>query len=162
MKKTALATLSLLALGATNSFAILAWTLGDSTTPGRGAGNVDIRDYYGPAGTVFFAQEAGNNSLPGNPNNAPVNQQADDDYYFAGAYNNQVDGGPAYVPVGIVSSHEQTLERAVTNGDGVNRIHFNFSAIHQTTDVFTVSFGMIDLDQGGGGTSPGQYDFRLF
>ena len=161
MKKTPLLALSLLAFGATNSFAVLAWTLGDADTPGRGAGNVDIRNFYGPAGDVFFAQEAGNNNLPGNPDNEPINQQADDDYYFAGAYNNQVDGGAAYIPVGIVASHERTLERAVTNGDGVNRFHFNFAGFHQPTDVFTVSFGMIDLDQGGGGTSPGQYDFTL-
>ena len=101
------------------------------------------------------------NALPGNTNNNPVNREADDDYYFAGIYSNQVDGGLAYAPVGVVAAHEQTLERAVTNGDGNNRFHFNFSNIHTTLDTFTVSFGMTDLDQGGPGTSPGQYDFAV-
>ena len=159
--KNTLALLSSFALATAGSHGAIVWSLGDRDTPGRGAGNNDIRNFYGPAGNVFFAQETGVNALPGNPSNAPVNREADDDYYFAGIYTNQVDGGPAYTPVGVVAQHEATLERAVTNGDGANRFHFNFSSIHTTQDTFTVSFGMIDLDQGGGGTSPGQYDFEV-
>ena len=43
---------------------------------------------------------------------ALINQQADDDYYFAGIYSTQVDGGPAYVPVGTVGANEEAAERA--------------------------------------------------
>ncbi len=160
MKKT-LTLITSLALATASSHGAIVWSLGDRDTPGRGAGNNDIRNFYGPAGNVFFAQETGVNALPGNPSNAPVNREADDDYYFAGIYTNQVDSGPAYTPVGVVAQHEATLERAVTNGDGTNRFHFNFSSIHTTQDTFTVSFGMIDLDQGGAGASPGQYDFEV-
>jgi len=42
----------------------------------------------GPNAT--FVQEAGVNPLPGNPNSPEVNQQADDDYYFAGVYTNVI------------------------------------------------------------------------
>ncbi len=162
MNKTSAAfgLLACLSLGVAESDAALAWTLGNPTA-GRGTGDNDERTFYGDTGTVFFAQEQGaTNGLPGNPANNPVNQQADDDYYFSGVYTNQVDGGAVYAPVGLVGTHELTLERAVVNTDGRNRFHFNFSAVHATTDVFNVTFKMLDLDDNGTGT--GQYDFSLF
>ena len=157
--KTTLAFIPFLALATASTHGAIVWSLGDRDAAGRPAN--DSRQFYGPAGTVFFAQETGVNALPGNPNNAPVNQQADDDYYFAGIYTNQVDGGPLYTPVGVVAANEQTLERAVINGDSRNRFHFNFSNIHTTQDTFTVSFGMTDLNDGGTGASPAQYDFEV-
>ena len=158
--KNTLALFTSFTLAIASSHGAIVWSLGDRDTAGRTVN--DSRQFYGPAGSVFFAQEAGVNALPGNPNNAPVNQQADDDYYFAGIYTNQVDGGAPYTPVGVVAANEQTLERAVTNGDSRNRFHFNFSNIHTTQDTFTVSFGMTDLNVDGPGTSPGQYDFEVF
>ena len=125
--KTSLSILTLLALGVSNSSAILAWTIGDSTVAGRQA--PEIWNIYGAAGTTTFVQEGNGptNPLPGDQFSPAVNQQADDDFYFAGNYANQVDGGAAYVPHGIVASTEAGIERAITNGDHTNRIHFNFS-----------------------------------
>jgi hypothetical protein len=159
--KTTFATLSLLAVGVMNGHAALAWTLGDSTVDGRAA--PEIWSYYGTNGTTTFVQEGNGptNPLPGDPNSPATNQQADDDFYFAGDYTNQVDGGAAYGTLGIVASTEVGIERAVTNGDTNNRYHFNFAGFHQATDVFTVTFGMLDLNEGGAGTAPGQFDFAL-
>ncbi|MGI9240981.1 MAG: hypothetical protein ACR2RV_09270, partial [Verrucomicrobiales bacterium] len=159
MKKTTLGALSLLLLGVANSSATLIWTVGDSTVDGRQA--PEIYSIYGASGTTTFVQEGNGptNPLPGNPNSPAVNQQADDDFYFAGNYVNQVDGGDSYIPVGIVATTEIAVERAITNGDINNRFHFNFAGSHSPTDVFTVSFGMLDLDDNGTGT--GQYDFEM-
>ena len=42
--------------------------------------------------------------------------------------------------------------QAVTNGDNMNRIHFNFQGSALPTDVFTVSFAMLDLNDNNTGT----------
>ena len=128
MKKTAIASLALLAMGVANSHAVLLWTLGNSEVAGRQA--PEISEYYGAPGNVTFWQE--NNSagdvIPGTPNSGTGNQNQDDDFYFEGVYNNQVDGGAPYATVGVVATREANLERAITNGDLNNRFHFNFSA----------------------------------
>jgi hypothetical protein len=51
------------------------------------------------------------NPLPGNPNSPAVNQQADNDYYFAGLYSATIASvvsryGTNYTPVGLVSTNE--------------------------------------------------------
>lgn len=152
--------LSILALGAASSFGAIVWTVGDSATAGRQA--PEIWSHNGSSGTTTFVQEGGpspTNSLPGNQFSPATNQQADDDFYFAGNYTNQVDGGAGYTPHGIVAATEAGIERAVTNGDNMNRIHFNFQGSALPTDVFTVSFAMLDLNDNNTGT--GQYDFAL-
>ena len=151
--------LSILALGAASSFGAIVWTVGDSTTAGRQA--PEIWSHNGSSGTTTFVQEGGaiqTNSLPGNQFSPATDQQGDDDFYFAGNYTNQVDGGAAYTPHGIVAATEAGIERAITNSDSTNRIHFNFQGSALPTDVFTVSFAMLDLDNG---TNGGQYDFAL-
>jgi len=160
MQTTKLA-LSVLALGAANSFAALVWTVGDSATPGRPGNAVEIWSNNGSSGTTTFVQEGNgpSNLLPGNPASPATNQQADDDFYFPGNYANQVDGGTVYSTVGIVAAAEAGVERAVTGGDNGNRFHFNFDESHTATDVFTVSFAMLDLNDNGTGT--GQYDFAI-
>jgi hypothetical protein len=159
MKNTTITALSVLALGATNSFAAIVWTVGDSATAGRQA--PEIWSNSGSSGTTTFVQEGNGptNPLPGNPASPATNQQADDDFYFAGNYANQVDGGTVYTTVGIVPATEAGIERAVTGTDTDNRIHFNFDGSHTATDVFTVSFAMLDLDDNG--TATGQYDFAI-
>lgn len=158
MQTTKLA-LSVLALGATNSFAALVWTVGDSTVAGRQG--PELRSNSGSSGTTTFVQEGNGptNLLPGNPASPANNQQADDDFYFAGNYANQVDGGTVYSTVGIVAATEIAVERAVTGGDTTNRFHFNFDGSHTATDVFTVSFAMLDLNDNNTGT--GKYDFAI-
>src|SRR4029450_604166 len=51
-------------------------------------------DGGGPNAT--FVQEAGVNPLPGSPTSPEVNQQADDDYYFAGLYTTGIAGHGGY------------------------------------------------------------------
>ena len=54
-----------------------------------------------------FVQENGTISpLPGSPNSPEVNQQADNDYYFAGLYSTVIPANGAYVPVGLVAANE--------------------------------------------------------
>ncbi len=151
--------LSILALGAASSFGAIVWTVGDSATAGRQA--PEIWSHNGSSGTTTFVQEGNGptNPIPGDQFSPALNQQADDDFYFAGNYTNQVDGGPIYTPHGIVAATEAGIERAVTNGDSTNRIHFNFQGSALPTDVYTVSFAMIDLNDNDTGT--GQYDFAL-
>ena len=157
--KTTKLSLSILALGAASSFGAIVWTVGDSSAAGRAA--PEIWSHNGSSGTTTFVQEGNGptNSLPGDQFSPADNQQADDDFYFAGNYTNQVDGGPAYTPHGIVAATEAGIERAITNGDNMNRIHFNFQGSALATDVFTVSFAMTDLNDNNTGT--GQYDFAL-
>ncbi|MGC6565186.1 MAG: PEP-CTERM sorting domain-containing protein [Akkermansiaceae bacterium] len=161
MKNKTLMTLGALALGATNSFGAIAWRIGTDDAPGQRLGP-ETFEIYGTTGTTTFVQENNNaaDALPGDPNSPATNQAADDDFYFAGLYTNQVDGGAAYSPLGLVTATEVAIERAVTGGDPSNRIHFNFSNIHTASDVFTFSFAMLDINDNGTGT--GQYDFDLF
>lgn len=163
MKNKTLMTLGALALGATNSFGALAWIIGADDGAGvRAPGALESWNFYGTTGTTTFVQEGNgpSNPLPGNPNSPAANQQADDDFYFAGIYSNQVDGGAAYAVAGPVATTEIAIERAITSGDSDNRIHFNFDPSHTASDVFTFSFAMLDLNDNDSGT--GQFDFDLF
>ena len=148
--KTLFTSFSFLALGVVSSQAALAWTVGErGGVPDPNSGQLplsvpEIANIYATNGTTTFVQEAGSNALPGDPNSPATNQAADDDFYFPGNYVNQVDGGPAYTPIGSVSAAEAGVERAVTSGDLNNRFHFNFDASNTATDIFNVSFGMRD------------------
>jgi hypothetical protein len=105
-------------------------------------------DGGGPNAT--FVQENGTvNDLPGNPGNAEVNQQADNDYYFAGIYTNVLAGNGAYEPVGIVPRNEEAAERAFAGVDNDLRYHFNLPANLAPTNQVTVSFDALNLDESG-------------
>ena len=143
MAKTHFVTASLFALSAAASQAVLVWQVGmdDNGWP--------MGDGGGP--NASFVQEAGVNPLPGDPASPEVNAQADDDYYFAGLYTTQVDGGPAYVPVGAVAANEEAAERAFAGADNSLRYHFNLPATVSTTDLLSVTFDANNL-HGQGGT----------
>lgn len=117
----------------------------------------------GPNAT--FVQEAGSNPLPGNPASPEVNQQADDDYYFAGTYNTAIqsviDAEGAYTPVGIVLVNEEAAERAFAGSDNTKRYHFNLPTTLQQTDqlLFTVDFNNLDTTAG---VDAARYGFEVY
>ncbi len=96
-----------------------------------------------------FVQEAGTNDLPGNPGNAEVAQQADDDYYFAGIYNTATQGNNFYDPIGIVPRNEEAAERAFAGTDNELRYHFNLPEDLNLSDTITISFDAFNLDTNG-------------
>jgi hypothetical protein len=127
----------LIALSGVAAQGAMVWTVGldDNGWPvGDGGG-----------ANTTFVQEGGNNPLPGVPNNPEVNQQSDDDYYFAGEYNTVLDGG-TYTPLGIVSANEEGAERAFVAGDSNLRYHFNLPATIGVTDLLSVTFDANNLD----------------
>jgi hypothetical protein len=102
----------------------------------------------GPNAT--FVQEAGTNPLPGNPASPEVNQQADDDYYFAGTYTTVIPSNGDYEPVGTVLVNEEAAERAFAGSDNTKRYHFNLPATLKTNDMLMVTFDANNLDTNGG------------
>lgn len=98
-------------------------------------------DGVGSGPEVDFVQEAGTNPPPGDPNSPAVNQQADDDYYFAGEY-------PA--PIGTVANDEIAFERAFAGTDNDLRIHFNLPDTLDAGDRFRFSYEPFNLDEGNG------------
>ena len=110
------------------------WQLGAPLRgwPGDGVGG-------GP--DVDFVQETGVNPPPGDPNSPAVNQQADDDYYFAGEY-------PA--PIGAVANDEIAMERAFAGSDNDLRIHFNLSEDLSPGSEIRFSLESNNLHEGGG------------
>jgi hypothetical protein len=94
----------------------------------------------GPA--ADFVQEVGTNPPPGNPDNPPAHQQADDDYYLAGTY-------PA--PINTVDD-ELAQERAFAGTDNWLRVHFNLPADAGPSDAYRFTTEPLNLD--GNGTTP--------
>jgi len=92
---------------------------------------------------VDFVQEAGTNPAPGDPNSPATDQQADDDYYFAGAY-------PA--PIGTVPADEIAMERAFAGSDNDLRIHFNLPA--ELSPESTARFHVEPFNLDGNGAPP--------
>jgi hypothetical protein len=70
-----------------------------------------------------------------------VNQQADDDYYFAGVYPDPPTG------VGIVATDEIAMERAFAGTDNDLRIHFNLPTNINPNDKFRFSFEANNLHE---------------
>ncbi len=100
----------------------------------------------GPA--AWFVQENWvDNALPGDPYSVAVDQQADNDYYFAGEYYTVIEGNGVYDPVGWLSSNEEAAERALTPGNTVLRYHFNLPSNLLPTDLLSVSFDALNLDE---------------
>ncbi|HAB19702.1 MAG TPA: hypothetical protein DCE44_25115, partial [Verrucomicrobiales bacterium] len=100
-----------------------------------------------------FVQEAGVNGLPGNPSNPEIDQQADDDYYFAGIYTSVISSvtalyGP-YEPIGIVPRNEEAAERAFAGSDNDLRYHFNLPDSLKPTDKIAVKFDAVSLHEDG-------------
>ena len=97
-----------------------------------------------------FSQESFNsNSAPGSPN------LKDDDYYFSGSY----DG------IGVLQADEDIVnfERAVTNGDKNNRIHFHLDSndiinAEYTLTVDLIGGGWWDATAGASGAGWGTHD----
>lgn len=112
----------------------------------------------GGTNTTFVQESGTTNSLPGNPNSPEVNQQADDDYYFAGAYQTTIPSVVArygdYTPIGIVSKNEEAAERALTPGDPEKRYHFNLPNTMKPTDRLAVTYEPLDLDNTAGLSDP--------
>lgn len=124
---------------ASSSAQELIWTVGlpgDGWPQGGTGGGPD----------TVFVQEAGTNPLPGDPANPVVNQQSDDDYYFAGVYNTVLDGG-SYDPVGIVLDNEEGAERAFAGSDNTLRYHFNLDASFDVDSLLLVKWNANNLHQ---------------
>lgn len=138
MKKRLAPFLLLFAATSIKSFATLVWTVGlnDDGWP--------VGDGGGP--NASFVQEAGINALPGNPNSPEMDLLADDDYYFSGLYATVIPGNGAYAPVGLVAANEEAAERAVSAGDNNRRYHFNLPASLSSSDLLTVTFDPLNLD----------------
>lgn len=100
-----------------------------------------------------FVQEGGGLSLlPGSPTSPVADQQADNDYYFAGLFNTTIGSvttmyGP-YAPVGAVAANEEAIERAFYMTDNEMRVHFNLADTLQPTDLLSVTFDVLNLHTG--------------
>jgi hypothetical protein len=120
---------------------------------------VGVDDDGWPAGdgggpNATFVQENGTiNSLPGSAKSPETDQQADNDYYFAGVYTNVIAGNVgyygAYTPVGIVPRNEEAAERAFAGADNDLRYHFNLPSTLEMTDEVLVTFDPLNLDESG-------------
>ncbi|HUS36353.1 MAG TPA: hypothetical protein VM680_13460, partial [Verrucomicrobiae bacterium] len=114
----------------------------------------------------FVQENGGSNDLPGNPANAEVNQQADDDYYFAGIYTNKIDSIVAfytdYTPVGIVPANEEAAERAFAGADNELRYHFNLPAALLQTDKLVVTYDPFNLDDPSDVNTDPQYGVEVY
>lgn len=103
----------------------------------------------GGGANATFVQEAGVNELPGNPASPEIDQQADDDYYFAGEYTKVIAANGEYEPVGSVLVNEEAAERAFAGSDNTKRYHFNLPSTLKPTDQLMVSFDASNLDTSG-------------
>src|SRR5215475_11721732 len=115
---------------------------------GRDDDGWPMGDGGGP--NTSFVQENGSISpLPGNPASPEVNQQADNDYYFAGEYTTAIPSVITlygdYTPVGTVSVNEEAAERAFAAADNDLRYHFNLPGTLQPTDQLSVAFDALNL-----------------
>ena len=93
----------------------------------------------GGTNTTFVQENGNTNPLPGSPASPEIDQQADNDYYFAGSYATAIASvvasyGP-YTPVGLVTTNEEAAERAFAGGDIDLRYHFNLAASLLPTDL---------------------------
>jgi len=129
--------LALYTFGTMASFAqfVTQWQLG---APLRGWPRDGGADGGGP--NVDFVQEAGTNPPPGNPNSPANDQQADDDYYFAGEYP---------TPIGVVANDEIAMERAFAGTDNDLRIHFNLPASMSPNSTARFLVEPFNLDDNG-------------
>ena len=118
----------------------------------------------GGPNTSFVQENGAINPLPGRPNNPEVNQQNDNDYYFAGEYTTTIPSVVArygnYTPVGLVLANEEGAERAFAAADNDLRYHFNLPASLGPNDQLAVTYDPLNLDTDNGGTPPFPVDPR--
>src|SRR3954463_16307777 len=137
-----LALVSAIGLG-TQAQAQLLWQVG------RPDGGWPVGNGGGPD-TTFVQENGVNNPLPGSPTSPEIDQQADNDYYFAGEYNTLIPSVltayGAYTPVGVVPANEEAAERAFAGGDIDLRYHFNLADTLQPSDLVSVTFAAQSLD----------------
>jgi hypothetical protein len=144
--------LSLSALAVSSSNAVTIWNVGSADNnvaftaaiPGPGGGAENTR---------FVQEGGGETALPGNSASPDGDGQSDDDYYLAGVYNTQVDGGAVYATTGPVLANENNAERAFlhnsaagSGGDRNLRYHFNFPGTVTSTDLISVTFGITGME----------------
>jgi hypothetical protein len=116
---------------------------------GKDDGDWPRGDGGGP--NASFVQENGTTSpLPGSPTSPEVDQQADNDYYFAGTYSTAISSVTAlygdYAPVGVVAANEEAAERAFAGDDRDLRYHFNLPTSLKPSDQLSVQFDALNLD----------------
>ena len=123
------------------------WAVGRNDNTHITAGN------GGGPNTSFVQENGGINPLPGSPSNPEVNQQSDNDYYFAGEYSTALPGVTnqygVYTPVGTVLANEEGAERAFAGGDNDLRYHFNLPTTLQPNDLLAVTFDALDVYMSG-------------
>ena len=112
-----------------------AWTIGDGGGPNA----------------TFVENDGTVNPLPGSPINEEIDQLADNDYYFAGAYTTVIAGNGSYVPVGLVPVNEEAAERGFAGADNELRYHFNLPISVSPDTLLSVTFDALNL---GAGTDP--------
>jgi hypothetical protein len=145
-------------------FSLLLLTASTLTIPAQFQWAVGMDDNGWPAGdgggpNASFVQENGSiNPLPGDPNSPETDQQADNDYYFAGVYSTPiqsvVDLYGDYTPIDVVAADEEAAERAFAGGDLDLRYHFNLPDTLNLTNRFTVTFDALNLDTSAANTDP--------
>lgn len=114
--------------------------------------SVGLNDNGWPAGNgggpyASFVQENDVvNPLPGSPNSPEVNQQADNDYYFAGIYSTVIPGNGSYQPVGEVRANEEAAERAFVGAANELRYHCNLPSTLNSNSLLSVAFDVLNLD----------------
>jgi hypothetical protein len=86
------------------------------------------------------------NDLPGSAYNREVNQQADNDYYLAGAYTNVIAANGDYTPAGWIPRNEEAAERAFVPANDQLRYHFNLPSTLNLTNQVAVTFDVLNLD----------------
>src|SRR5262245_4262074 len=134
--RSGVASLLLFIATSLSSQAQLLWTVGtdDNGWPMGDGGGPDAS---------FVQETAAINPLPGAPDNPEVNQQADNDYYFAGSYTMTIPSVVAlygaYDPIGEVAANEEAAERAFAAADNDLRYHFNLPSTLKPTDLLTVT-----------------------
>src|SRR6185369_10070119 len=140
------------------SLPVILWTVGldDNGWPvGDGGG----------ANATFVQENGSINDLPGSPVNPEVDGQADNDYYFAGVYTIAIDSVTAfyggYTPVGVVSVNEEAAERAFAAADNDLRYHFNLPSSLKPSDLLSVIFDPLYLDQGAANPDP-RYGIEVY
>ena len=143
MSKKITLSLGILAAFTLSANAALVWTVGmkDNAWPLTGT--------TGGAQTNFWQENGSISALPGSPTSPQINQQSDNDYYFAGTYSSVISTNGAYAPVGVVATNELGAERAFAGGDLELRYHFNLPGTFTAGDLLSVSFDGINLDTSG-------------
>jgi len=108
----------------------------------------------GGPNTSFIQENGSISALPGRADNPEVNQQGDNDYYFAGDYTTTIPSVVtlygSYTPLGSVLANEEGAERAFAGGDRLLRYHFNLPSSLNSNDTLSVTFDANNLDTDNG------------